>query len=186
MELDGQLFRNYNELYALIMCCYKDVSLIDAYGRLQKEKRDSYEGVSDISNHFVLLMQKDLALTLWKIYCDCDSNANTVPKFRNDINESLRNSGFLQKQVKTEKAKKSIEDKLNMMRRKFLAHTDMKRDSSKIEICELKEMLDTICSGFNKVCDVIDDDSIVGISKEDIDLQNMICSTELFALYEQN
>lgn len=44
------------------------------------------------------------------------------------------------------------------MRREFLAHADMKRDSSKIEICELKELLDLICREFNRVCDVIDDD----------------------------
>lgn len=183
MELEGQLFRNYNELYALIMCCYKDFSLIEAYGRLQKEKKDSYERVANISNHFVVLMQKDLALTLWKIYCDNDPNANTVPKFRNAI---LRNSSSTQKQVEKVKTKNDIEDKLKMMRRQFLAHTDMNRSGSKIEICELKEMLDTICGVFNKVCEVIDNDRIIGISKEDIDLQNMICITELFALYEQN
>lgn len=183
MELDGQLFRNYNELYALIMCCYKDVSLIDAYGRLQKEKRDSYERVPDISNHFVLLMQKDLALTLCKIYCDNTKNANTVPRFRNEI---LRKSSSTQKQVEKVKTKNDIEDKLKNMRNQFLAHADMNRSGSKIKICELKEMLDTICGVFNKVCEVIDNDRITGISKEDIDLQNMICSTELFALYEQN
>ena len=71
-----------------------------------------------------------------------------------------------------------------MMRREFLAHADMKRDSSKIEISELKELLDLICSEFNRVCDVIDDDRIVNIS-ENIEWQDAACRTELLALYDQ-
>ena len=68
------------------------ISVLKAYEKLQNEKIDSYNIVSHISNHFVLLTQKDLALTLWKIYYDTDPNANTIPKFRNVINKLLRDS----------------------------------------------------------------------------------------------
>lgn len=185
MILDKQLFRNYNELYELILCCYKDISILKAYEKLQNEESDSYNMVSHISNHFVLLVQKDLALTLWKIYYDTDSDANTVPKFRNAINKFLRDSGCECKQVKPEKINKSIEDKLKMMRRQFLAHVDMKRNGSKIEICELKELLDVICREFNSVCEVIDDDRIVNISEINIGWQDMNCYAELLVLYSQ-
>ena len=160
MILDKQLFRNYNELYELILCCYKDISVLKAYEKLQNEKIDSYNIVSHISNHFVLLTQKDLALTLWKIYYDTDPNANTIPKFRNVINKLLRDSDCECKQVKQEKINKNTEDKLKMLRRQFLAHVDMERNNNRIEICELKELLDVICREFNRVCDVIDDDKI--------------------------
>lgn len=184
MILEKQLFRNYNELYELILCCYKDISILKAYEKLQKEKNDIYNMVSNISNHFILLLQKDLALTLWKIYYDTDSNANTVPKFRNAINKLLRDNGCECNQVKQEKMNKSIEDKLKMMRRQFLAHTDMKRSGSKIEICELKELLDVICRDFNNVCEVVDDDRIVSISKINIGWQDMNYA-ELLVLYAQ-
>lgn len=185
MILDKQLFRNYNELYKLILCCYKDISILKAYEKLQNKNSDLYNMVPDISNHFVVLLQKDLALTLWKIYCDTDPNANTVSKFRNAINQLLRDSDCKDKLVKKEKAKENIENKLKMLRRQFLAHTDMKRNSSRIEICELKELLDMICREFNRVCDVIDDDRIVNLSEINIGLQDMDCHTELLALYHQ-
>lgn len=183
MILDKQLFRNYNELYELILCCYKDISVLKAYEKLQNEKIDSYNIVSHISNHFVLLTQKDLALTLWKIYYDTDPNANTIPKFRNVINKLLRDSDCECKQVKQEKINKNTEDKLKMLRRQFLAHVDMERNNNRIEICELKELLDVICREFNRVCDVIDDDKIDNISEINIGWQDMICYTELLALY---
>lgn len=183
MILENQLFRNYNELFELILCCYKDISILKAYEKLQKEKSDLYNMVSHISNHFVLLVQKDLALTLWKIYYDTDSNANTVPKFRNAINKLLRDSSCECKQVKQEKINKSTEDKLKMLRRQFLAHVDMKRNNNRIEICELKELLDTICREFNNVCDVVDDDRIDNISEINIGWQDMNCYAELLVLY---
>lgn len=185
MILDEQLFRNYNELYTLISDCYKYSSILKAYEKMQKEKSDLYNRVPHISNYFVLLVQKDLALTLWKIYYDTDPNANTVPKFRNTINELLRDSGYNDKCVKREKINKSIEDKLTPLRKKYLAHVDMKRNDNRIEICELVELLNAICRDFNRVCDVIDDDRFSNISQMDIDLQHMYYYTELFALYDQ-
>lgn len=185
MILSEQLFRNYNELYTLILSCYKHSSILEAYEQLQKKKSDLYNRVPHISNHFVLLVQKDLALTLWKIYYDKDSKSNTVPKFRNTINELLRNSDCKNKCVKREKINKSIEDKLTMLRKQYLAHVDMTRNDNRIEIRELKELLDIICREFNRICDVIDDDRISSIPKSNIDLQHMLCYTELFALYDQ-
>lgn len=184
MELDKQLFRNYNELYALILCCYKDISILKAYEKLQKENKDLYDMVPHISNHFVVLVQKDLALTLWKIYYDIDSNANTVPKFRNAINELLRNKGCGSKQVKQEKINSNISNTLGTMRRKFLAHADMKRNGSKIDICELKDLLDKICKEFNKICEVVDNDKISGISEIKISCQDMDYYPELLLLYD--
>ncbi len=183
MILEQQLFRNYNELYELILCCYKDISILKAYEKLQKENSDLYKRALTISNHFVVLMQKDLALTLWKIYYDKKPNANTITKFRNAVNKLLKDSDRNFKPVKKEKISKNIEKKLIIMRRQFLAHADMKRNSSKIKICELKKLLDSICSEFNRVCDVIDDDRIINIS-ENIEWQDVVCRTELLALYE--
>lgn len=186
MILEQQLFRNYNELYDLILCCYKDISILEAYEKLQKENGDLYKMALTISNHFVVLMQKDLASTLWKIYYDTNKNANTVSKFRNAINKLLRDSDCESKPVKKEKTNKNIENKLIMMRRQFLAHTDMNRSDSRIKICELKELLDTICREFNRVCDVINDDRIAKVSEINIGLQEMDCYMELITLYNQN
>lgn len=185
MTLDKQLFRNYNELYKLILCCYKDTSILEAYEELQNKKNDMYNIVHQVSNHFIVLVQKDLALTLCKIYYDTDPNANTVPKFRNTINKLLRDSDCECKQVKPEKINKSIENKLIMLRRQFLAHVDMKRNNSRIDICELKELLDKICKEFNRVCDVVDDDKFSSISEIDIGWQNKDYYTELLLLYDR-
>ena len=59
----------------------------------------------------------------------------------------------------------------------------MKRNNNTIEICELKELLDTICREFNNVCDVVDDDRIDNISEINIGWQDMNCYAELLVLY---
>lgn len=185
MILNEQLFRNYNELYESILRCYQEISVLEAYETLQKQQMDLYKRVCHISNLVVLLSQKDLALTIWKIYLDTNQNANTVAKFRNKINTFLKNSGYENKTVKKEKINKIIVNKLTMMRRQFLAHTDMTRSDSIIKICELKDVLDDICREFNRVCDVIDDDRVVKISEINIGLQEMTCYKELFSLYHE-
>ena len=105
MILNEQLFRNYNELYESILRCYQENSVLVAYETLQKQQMDLYKRVCHISNLVVLLSQKDLALTIWKIYLDTNTNANTVAKFRNTINTLLKNSGCEDKTVKKEKNK---------------------------------------------------------------------------------
>lgn len=185
IRLNEQLFRNYNELYSLIEQCYKDISMLDGYKELQTERTEWYNTALNISNHIVRLLQKDLALTIWKIYFDLDPNANTIPKFRNAINNELRNSGNAHKQVKKENLDSSFTCKLLSMRKKFLAHTDMKRNDSRIEISDLKDILDTICKEFNNVCNVIDDERVNGILDMEIGIQNMMCRIELSKLYSQ-
>lgn len=183
IRLNEQLFRNYNELYSLIEQCYKDISMLDGYKELQTERTEWYNTALIISNHIVGLLQKDLALTIWKIYIDVDPNANTIPKFRNAINKELQNSGNGDKRVKKEKLDNSFTSKITSMRMQFLAHTDMTRNDSRIEISDLKDILDTICKEFNNVCNVVDDERVRGISDKNIGIQNMKCQIELFALY---
>lgn len=183
IRLNEQLFRNYNELYSLIEQCYKDISMLDGYKELQTERTEWYNTALNISNHIVRLLQKDLALTIWKIYFDVNPNANTIPKFRNAINQELQNSGNGDKKVKKEKLDNSFTSKITSMRMQFLAHTDMTRNDSRIEISDLKDILDTICKEFNNVCNVVDDERVRGISDKNIGSQNMKCQIELFALY---
>lgn len=89
MKFNEQFYRNYNELYTMIKQCYCEVAILEAYIELQKDRPDLYNKVINISNQFVFLLQKDLELTLWKIYYDNDSKANTIPKFRNTVNDIL-------------------------------------------------------------------------------------------------
>lgn len=185
IKLEEQLYRNYNELYSLISQCYKDISMLDGYKKLQTKRTELYNMVPNISNHVVRLLQKDLALTIWKIYFDINPNANTIPKFRNDINNELRNSGNEHKQVKKEKLDDGSTSKLISMRKQFLAHADMTRNDSRIEISDLKDILDTICKEFNNVCNVVDDERIVGISGINIGLQDMNYQVELLVLYNR-
>lgn len=184
-KMEEQLCRNYNELYSLILQCYKDISILDGYKKLQTKRTELYNMVPNISNHIVRLIQKDLALTIWKIYFDTNPNANTIPKFRNIINNQLRNSGNECKQVKKEKLDEDFTSKLVSMRKQFLAHADMTRNDSKIEISDLKGVLDAICKEFNNVCSVVDDERITGISEINIGLQDMNYQVELLALYSR-
>ena len=185
MKLDEQLFRNYNELHAMIKQCYRNVAILEAYKIIQKENQDIYASTQDISNHFIILMQKDLVLTLWKIYYDSDSKANTIPKFRNSVNGILRKCNCCDKQVKKEKGNRKVEEIVKMMRRQFLAHTDMTRGDNRLEVSDMCELLDVMCKEFNCVCESIDDDQVVGISEIEIGLQEYSCQMQLLSLYIQ-
>ena len=90
MKFNEQFYRNYNELYTMIKQCYCEVAILEVYIELQNDRPDLYNKVINISDQFVFLLQKDLEWTLWKIYYDNDSKANTIPKFRNTVNDMLR------------------------------------------------------------------------------------------------
>ena len=185
ISLDEQLYRNYNELYALIMQCYKDVSILKVYMEVQIKELELYSITPNISNHIVWSTQTELSLTLWKIYFDKNSKANTIPKFRNLINEKIRKYGKKNEQIEKAKIKKDVEDKLNLMRREFLAHIDMARSNCRIEISDLSDLLDIMCKEFNNICSVIDDERVNCISERDIELQGFKLQVELLALYNQ-
>lgn len=185
IKLEEQLYRNYNELYSLISQCYKDISMLDGYKELQTKRSELYNNVPNISNHIVRLLQKDLALTIWKIYFDTNPKANTIPKFRNYINNELRKSGNEYKQIKKEKLDNDSTDKLVSMRKQVLAHIDETRKDSRIEISDLKNILDAICKEFNNVCNVVADERIIEISEINIGLQDMACQVELLTLYNR-
>ena len=137
----------------------------------------------NISDQFIFLLQKDLELTLWKIYYDNDSKANTIPKFRNTVNDMLRNCNCPDKQVKKQKGNRKTEETVKIMRRQFLAHTDMTRDDSRIEVSDMSELLDVMCKEFNCICEVVDDDQVVGMSKNEIGKQKYSCRRQLLSLY---
>lgn len=185
MKFNEQFYRNYNELYTMIKQCYCEVAILEAYIELQKDRPDLYNKVINISNQFVFLLQKDLELTLWKIYYDNDSKANTIPKFRNTVNDILRNCNCPDKQVKKQKGNRKTEETVKIMRRQFLAHTDMTRDDNRIEVSDMCELLDVMCKEFNWICEVVDDDQVIGISENEIGKQKYSCQMQLLSLYIQ-
>lgn len=185
IKLDDNLFRKYNELYALILQCYKDLSILDGFKMIQTEKTEIYRAVINISNHFIVLLQKDVALTLWKLLYDNNQNAFTIPRFRNEINALLRSNGDAHLQIKKEDIGKGIKENLILMRQQFLAHADMTRKNNRIQMSDLKNMLEISKEQFNKICDVVDDDRIKGVSETAIKSQDNICRIELLGLYSR-
>jgi len=184
-NLDDQTYRNYNELYDMILQCYRNISILDVYKKLQTEKTETYNMYSNISNHIIRLVQKDLALTIWKMYFDIDKKANTIPKFRNTINKTLREFDNRHKKIDKSKFNTDTIKKLECMRMKFLAHTDMTRSNNRIEIFELIEILDTMCNEFNNICSIIEDERVKGITDVNIGFQNMLYQGELLTLYSK-
>lgn len=184
-NLDNQTYRNYNELYDMILQCYRNISILNVYKELQTEKTETYNMYSNISNHLIRLVQKDLALTIWKMYFDTNTKANTIPKFRNTINKRLREFDNGHKKIYKSKFNADTIKKLECMRMKFLAHTDMTRSNNRIEISDLMEILDTMCNEFNNICSVIEDERVNGITDVNIGFQNMFYQAELLTLYSK-
>lgn len=71
------------------------------------------------------------------------------------------------------------------MRNQFLAHIDMTRESSRLKISGLKEILDSVCGEFNNVCDAIDDEAIEMISDVELGMIEIVYTMEMAALYER-
>lgn len=184
MRLDEQLLRNYNELADNILSCYKDVAILSNYQRMQVEQSAIYTTFGNFNNHCVLLLQKDLALTVWKIYFDTNPNANTVRKFRNSINLLLRKLNADGVQVKKESINKKFEKTMLNMRKQFLAHCDMTREDSRLEISSIKETLDTIRTEFNNVCNAIDDENVKYISDIELEIIEMTYAIEMASLFK--
>ncbi|CCZ27683.1 unknown [Firmicutes bacterium CAG:194] len=183
MKLSNQLFRNYSELADIILHCYKDLVILDFYRTLQIGDKEKYCKSININNHFVVLLQKDLALSLWKICFDNDPKANTVSKFRNNINKLLREDGRAVDQVKKEVISQEVKNDIINMRKQFLAHTDMTRKNSRLEIKKLSELLESIRAEFNNVCDAINDENVKRISDMELGKNEMSYTIEMVSIY---
>ena len=168
MILDEQLFRNYNELKKMILQGYQDVAILNSFEQMRKNQDEFPETVKGVANHFIVLCQKDLALTIWKIKLDTNPNANTVSQFRGKIGQELRKSDPTAGRIKKYNLDSTLETELTNMRKRYLAHTDMTRGDSQIKISELESALNGIRGEFNATCNVIDDDRVQQITEGEI------------------
>ena len=168
MILDEQLFRNYNELKKMILQGYQDVAILNSFEQMRKNQDEFPETVKGVANHFIVLCQKNLALTIWKIKLDTNPNANTVSQFRRRIGQELRKSDSTAGRIKKYNLDSTLETELTNKRKKYLAHTDMTRGDSKIKISELESALIGIRGEFDATCNVIDDDRVRQITEGEI------------------
>ena len=69
------------------------------------------------------------------------------------------------------------------MRKQFLAHTDMTRKNSRLEIKKLSELLESIRAEFNNVCDAINDENVKRISDIELGKNEMSYTIEMVSIY---
>ena len=103
--------------------------------------------------------RRELILLVWKINIDTNKDSNTLSHLKNDIA-----SNFLinKKRLNIKKAKNfnNLENKIGKIRNQIIAHTDKNIDENKININEVRNLLDSYFNYFNQLLfdDVLKDE----------------------------
>lgn len=167
MCLDNEYYTRCEELYHLILKAYIDKSIIVATEQesVKHLADNSFESrKSDVLGHLIELAKNDLALTVWKIYCDNDNRANTLKHLNAYLNSK---EICLHKKTKLSQKFDDLISELDAFRKKFLAHNDSGRTNVSLPLSELYLVLDEIRNIYNDLCSPFIDDRVQKIKDED-------------------
>lgn len=136
----------------------------------------------------MLSFQKEFSLIIWKIFLDTDGKANTIYNLRNALNKDYL---FLKplniKNIDTATYKEEIK-KLNYLRKTYLAHSDMNTESTKIDLKNIKSLLNNIVEFYNKllfddmVKSAIDDEKIKRLEQKSKNAVEMLFNGSFYKI----
>lgn len=152
----------YEDLCSEIGRAYQDALIIQSIEELNKKNVNVNHPGYFIIYHLCELSKRDLALSLYKIWFDENSE------------ERIHNFNcFLHKEFNSQKnipLKLSVKDNsplvhsLKNIRDKYLAHLDSKRDETPVDVNALIQLLQEISEILNNIVDCTIDDRIKPIS----------------------
>lgn len=147
-----EYYERYTELVGLIYQGYTDYYIlkeIDHYNEIVQEgKRALPQGSYMVLRHYCDLVKSDLGLLLWKV-TDSDSQSNTVVTLGTYLAKTYKKQCG---HPLSKKSKHIRDNELLEIRRKFLAHNDIQKSGTKIEVSTLFELLNDVKQTLNSMC----------------------------------
>ena len=99
--------------------------------------------------HYLELLKVDMANCIWKSYFDTDARATTLRQLRGQL---IEENGNVQKYTLSKELRKLYSDPIEMLRNKFISHSDIGDTDKCISMQEMKKVLDGITEAFNNLC----------------------------------
>lgn len=147
MVTNEKYFNLYDELYGLLLRAYYDVySLkeIECYNESIKNGDNVLIKSSfNVMSHICELLKADLGLIIWKVFSDTNSKANTLRSLCSKLrNISLEQSlNLVLPRLGLPSEFRSVEFRLSVLRKTFLAHNDKDKLHTSVKLDELIRLL---------------------------------------------
>lgn len=182
---NDEYFERCNGLYCMILRAYVDKALLVTMENSTKSENDGSMQLGKRSyhvlGHICELLKYDLALTIWKIYIDNNTKANTV-KHLNGYMYKLKMG--TKKSVNLSHNYDAVCDDIESMRHAFLGHNDLKKCNKKIDVKTMYDILDEIREVYNALCDPAIDDRVTRVEEKDVGGINLNAFLGLFPMIQ--
>lgn len=147
--------RARNEIRLLLLNAYKDSYILNGIDSYNNSIKDEALGIPEafyeVLSHVILLVKKDFVMSLWKISVDNDDridNLSSLRRFKEKVIKQNDNNAKIKK-PKTSKKGQKTEELVRKMRNTFLAHTEHSRSGSRIEVIDMRNLLDEYKNCYN-------------------------------------
>lgn len=153
-KCNDEYFARCNKLYYLIQKAYINRGLLQSiqmYNNAAAKKTLCLGKRSfNVLTHICELIKSDLALTIWKIFLEENTQANNL----RGLNTFLRKNNFNKNiSMRLDHKYDSLCSDLKTIRKQTLAHDDITKEKIHINMALLTEMLDAITEIYNGLCD---------------------------------
>ncbi len=179
MPRNDEYYSRYADLCNEVGRAYCAVHILDFFDRVKNVKYNNDDPRYKIIDYLNYLSKQDLCLTVWKIYFDDSTKANTVKR----LHEYLHSIG-IDKSIKLRLSPetKNIKKSVNSMRKKYIAHLDVDRDVQSVDMELLTKAFLEIVEMLKGLYDPSIDDRVKEISELTISVQNFKTNIGLTAI----
>lgn len=182
MPRNDEYYSRYEDLCNEVGRAYCAVHVLDFLNRVQNVKFNSDDYRYKIIDYLNYLSKQDLCLTVWKIYFDESTKANTVKR----LHEYLHSIGVEKKiKLKLSPETKQIRESVNNMRKKYIAHLDVDRDDQSVNMELLTKAFLEIVKMLKGLYDPSIDDRVKEISELTISVENFKTNIGLTAITKE-
>lgn len=153
-----EYYKRYEEIRAFITRAFYDVFILEAIDNFNSAitsgERAFIRPSFLVFRHLSQVIMEDLALSIWKIYNDEDSNANTIQNLNNFMhNKSIKESIQLPStKLHLSKELKATIDDMKNMRNQFIAHLDRDHFHFRIPVKDLRKVIYALRDMLNSLC----------------------------------
>ena len=149
MSRNEEYYRRYEDICSLILMAYHDLYLIQTIDEIKPTHTSIGGSTLHVLSHICELAKADLALTIWKIFLDGNSNkANTL----NTLNSFLRTQCGIKSIMQNSLSCSSVEKDIRTIRKQMLAHNDVEKEPVKINIADMEKALFELRDKLNALC----------------------------------
>lgn len=152
-----EYLNRYLELQDYLQAAYIDIFCLEEIEKynesIRKDGRALLESSFNVLGHICELLKADLGLTIWKLFFDDDTKANSIKTLKGFLRREFDNS--IADSLPKLRLPENLDEpskQLQLLRNKYLAHADYEKSGASVELFDLKRIVEELRRMLNAMC----------------------------------